>query len=87
MSHRFVDSFRTGPGGNCSSILGLLESSSQHDAAHTHATVPEYATKQRPRTITTDELLVVISIKHRIVLPDDGSYNPKHVGVNFNVCF
>jgi len=26
MSHRFVDSFRAGPGWNCSSILVLLES-------------------------------------------------------------
>ena len=26
MSYRFVDSFRTGPGWNCSSILVLLES-------------------------------------------------------------
>jgi hypothetical protein len=31
--------------------------------------------------------LYVIYIKHRIVLPDDGPYDPKHVGVIFNVCF
>jgi hypothetical protein len=46
-----------------------------------------YATKHRPRTITTCEPLCVISIKHRIVLPEDGSYDPKHVGVNFSVLF
>jgi hypothetical protein len=46
---------------------------------------PQYATKHRPRTITTCEPPGVISMKHRIVLPDDGSYDPKQVGVNFNV--
>jgi hypothetical protein len=38
-------------------------------------------------TITTSEPFYVISIKHSTALPDDGSYDPKHVGVILNVCF
>jgi hypothetical protein len=34
---------------------------------------PQYATKHRSRTITTEEPFGVISVKYRTVLPDDGS--------------
>jgi hypothetical protein len=68
-------------------------SSSQHDAAHTHTHTHTHhrsaICRQTPvlHTVTANEPVYVISIKHRTVLPDDGSFDPKHVGVILNVCF
>jgi hypothetical protein len=51
----------------------VLHSSAQHNTADTGTTGPQYATKHRPRTSTIDEPHGVISIKYRIIVPEDGS--------------